>query len=171
MEKAETTGGVGDVHPVAEQLGDETGIAGLGAAGAGAVRELQEGLPCWMNWLPLTAGVVLHVGLGSDLGHASKSNTSCCAASSSWPTMVRAPTGQTPTHRRSPCSPEEKQPWCTSVNTDDLALASLHVHDLGRSNGREPWRLIPQVRVKGRMVAWGQTYAQLLHRCTWKRPK
>ena len=58
-------GGVGDVHPVTEQLGDETGIAGLGAASAGA-RELQIGL------LELAAldGVVLHVGLGSDLGHA-----------------------------------------------------------------------------------------------------
>ena len=55
-------GGVGDVHPVAEQLGHQTGVAGLGAAGAGA-GELQVGL------LELAAldGVVLHVGLGSGL--------------------------------------------------------------------------------------------------------
>ena len=50
---------------VAEQLGDETGIAGLGAAGAGA-GELQHGL------LELAAldGVVLHILLLRHLGHA-----------------------------------------------------------------------------------------------------
>ena len=37
-------GGVGDVHPVTEQLGNQAGIAGLGAAGAGA-GELQHGCP------------------------------------------------------------------------------------------------------------------------------
>ena len=58
-------GGVGNVHMVAEQLGDETGIAGLGAAGAGA-GELQHGL------LELAAldGVVLHILLLGHLGHA-----------------------------------------------------------------------------------------------------
>ena len=50
------------IHSVAEELGDETGIAGLGAAGAGT-GELEVGL------LELAAldGVVLHVGLGSGL--------------------------------------------------------------------------------------------------------
>ena len=58
-------GGVGDIHMVAEQLGDETGVAGLGAAGAGA-GELQHGL------LELAAldGVVLHILLLGHLGHA-----------------------------------------------------------------------------------------------------
>ena len=58
-------GGVGDIHPVTEELGDETGIAGLGAAGAGA-GELEEGL------VELAAGdrVVLEILLLGDLGHA-----------------------------------------------------------------------------------------------------
>ena len=50
---------------VAEQLGDETGIAGLGAAGAGA-GELQHGL----TELAALDGVVLHVLLLGDLVHA-----------------------------------------------------------------------------------------------------
>ena len=59
-----TAGGVGDIHPVAEQLGDETGVSGLGTAGAGA-GELQQRL------LELAAlhGHVGHVGLGGDIGH------------------------------------------------------------------------------------------------------
>ena len=58
-------GGVGDVHPIAEELGHETGIAGLGAAGAGA-GELQERLA----ELAALDGVVHHVGLVGHLGHA-----------------------------------------------------------------------------------------------------
>ena len=58
-------GGVGDIHMVAEDLGHQTGIAGLGAAGAGA-GELQHGL------LELAAldGIILHILLLSDLADA-----------------------------------------------------------------------------------------------------
>ena len=58
-------GGVGNIHMVAEQLGDETGIAGLGATGAGA-GELQHGL------LELAAldGIILHILLLGDLADA-----------------------------------------------------------------------------------------------------
>ncbi|CAN3996972.1 cytidine deaminase, partial [Dysosmobacter welbionis] len=58
-------GGVGDVHPVTEQLGNQAGIAGLGAAGAGA-GELQHGL----TELAALDGVVLHVLLLGHLGDA-----------------------------------------------------------------------------------------------------
>mgnify|MGYP000296718899 CR=1 FL=1 len=43
-------GGVGDVHTVAEELSDETGIAGLGAA---AQEPENSSMGC-LNWLPLT---------------------------------------------------------------------------------------------------------------------
>lgn len=58
-------GGVGDVHTVAEELSDETGIAGLGAACAGA-GELEHGL------LELAAldGEILHILLVGDPGDA-----------------------------------------------------------------------------------------------------
>ncbi len=42
-------GGVGQIHLVAEELGDQLDIRGLAAAGAGA-GELEQGLA---NWLPL----------------------------------------------------------------------------------------------------------------------
>ncbi len=51
-----TAGGVGNVHPIAEQLSHQTGIAGLGTAGAGT-GELQQGLA----ELRTLDGVVLHI--------------------------------------------------------------------------------------------------------------
>ncbi len=58
-------GGVGNIHPVAVQLGDQTGIAGFGAAGAGA-GEFQQRLA----ELAALDGVVLHVLLDGNLGDA-----------------------------------------------------------------------------------------------------
>ena len=60
-----TAGGVGNIHTVAADLGDQAGISGLGAAGAGA-GELQEGL---LELAALDGIGVLHVGLGGHLGH------------------------------------------------------------------------------------------------------
>ena len=60
-----TTGGVGDVHPVAEQLGDQTGIGSLGTARAGT-GELEQGLA----ELAALDGVVLHVLFLGDVRHA-----------------------------------------------------------------------------------------------------
>ncbi|MPM12584.1 hypothetical protein SDC9_58937 [bioreactor metagenome] len=58
-------GGVGNIHPVAVQLGDKTGIAGFGAAGAGA-GEFQQRLA----ELAALDGVVLHVLFNGHLGDA-----------------------------------------------------------------------------------------------------
>src|SRR5699024_5442839 len=59
-------GGVGDVHLLTEQLGDQTCVRSLGAAGAGA-RELQQGLV----ELRADDGVVRKLaGLLGDVGHA-----------------------------------------------------------------------------------------------------
>ena len=55
-------GGVGDVHTVAKELGDEARVARLGAAGAGA-GELEHGL----HELAALDGGILHIGLGRDL--------------------------------------------------------------------------------------------------------
>ena len=58
-------GGVGDIHPIAEELGHEAGIAGLGAAGAGAGELQQRGAE-----LAALDGVILQLGLLGNLGHA-----------------------------------------------------------------------------------------------------
>ena len=58
-------GGVGHVHPLAANLGDQAGIGGLGTAGAGA-GELQQGL---LELAVLDGGGAGHIGLGGHLGH------------------------------------------------------------------------------------------------------
>ena len=146
------TGGVGDIHAVAEQLGDEACIGRLGAACAGA-GELEHGL------LELAAldAQILHVFLRRDLGdHVVEDRLliELALLSDHGDGLRRADA--------------DADAAAHAVERGDshgvlilaLALAGLDRTDL-RSGGAAA--ASSSVSANGRIVACGQTNAQLLH--------
>ncbi|CAN3974044.1 1-deoxy-D-xylulose-5-phosphate synthase, partial [Dysosmobacter welbionis] len=120
-------GGVGDVHPVTEQLGNQAGIAGLGAAGAGA-GELQHGL----TELAALDGVVLHVLLLGHLGDAVVEDLLLGGL------LLLVHHGQgvhrALAHAHGAAHAVQRADG-HGVLVHALALAGLHVHDLGGGGG------------------------------------